>query len=191
MSAADPAGGTMAGVISRNRQLVVSLAVVALAGAALGLGIAYQGERLPDDDSPAGDAPAGDTTTALPEGVGGVTSTTGPTDPIEVFLPRSGQASACREPVGVDLLPGYAATLTINGIEIAPEEMNVALDEGGVPTRELTASRSIGRYTYGPEEGCPNGRVLRPTDNVLQACVYRVEEGPDSCVIAESTFDVL
>ena len=176
-------------VISQTRQRLISLGVVAVAATALGLGIAYQGDRLPTDDPVVG-AGAQDSP-ALPEGVGGATSSTVPTNPIEEFLPRSGEASGCREPVGVDLRTGYAAVLTINGIEIAPEEMNVVLDDDGVPTGEQTASRSIGQYTFGPEEDCPNGRVLRATDNLLQACVYRLEEGPANCVTSENQFDLL
>lgn len=180
-------------VISRNQQRWISLGVVAIAGVALGLGITYQGERLPEEDNPAVVGSIPGAASSLPDGVGGVggVTSTFPTNPIEEFLPRSGQASACREPVGVDLQPGYAAVLTINGIEIAPEEMNVVLDEDGEPTQEQTASRSLGQYTFGPEENCPNGRVLRATDNVLQACVYRVEDGAESCVTAENEFDLL
>jgi hypothetical protein len=33
--------------------------------------------------------------------------------------------------------------------------------------------------------------VLRPTNNVLRACIYRVEDGPANCVIEENSFDVL
>jgi hypothetical protein len=121
----------------------------------------------------------------------GASSTTNPADPIEGFLPRSGEGSACREPVGVDLIDGYGATLTINGIRIAPEEMNVVLGEDGLPTREITASRSLGQYTFGPETDCPNGSVIRATDNVMQVCVYRLIEGPDACVVSEFSFDAL
>ena len=168
---------------------------------ALGLGIAYQGDRsIPDEGI---SAPAvtvagspGGPAASPPQIDGGDDdvddgAAADSVSPIERFLPSSGQASACREPVGVDLVPGYAATLSINGIAIAPDEMNVILDGDGSISDEVTASRSIGQYTFGPEEDCPNGRVLRPTDNVLRACVYRLEEGPSSCVVSESVFDVL
>jgi hypothetical protein len=146
------------------------------------------------DDSPVEDVNVVGAETTLsvdPADPGQSTTDTGPTDPIEGFLPRGGEASACLEPVGVDLAPGYAATLTINGIVIADSEMNVELDEDGEPTGDITASRSLGQYTFGPEENCPNARVLRPTNNLLQACVYLVTEGPETCDIAEMTFDVL
>ncbi|MDH4364625.1 MAG: hypothetical protein OEY70_11150, partial [Acidimicrobiia bacterium] len=126
-------------------------------------------------------------------GAVGQTATTAPsTNPVEAFLPRSGQASACQEPVGVDLKPGWAATIEINGIPIPDDQLNVTTDENGqqVPG-DRSASRALGQYTFGPESDCPNGRVLRPTGNVLKACIFRVEEGPASCVIKESTFDVL
>lgn len=183
--------GTLTDVISRTRQRVVTLSGVAVAAIALSLGIAYQGERLPDDRPVVvGGDPSGAVPASVAAAQAGITSTV-PANPVEGFLPRSGEASACREPVGVDLITGYAATLTINGITIAPEEMNVVLDEDGQPTREITASRSLGQFTFGPEDDCPNGRVLRPTGNVLEACVYRVEEGPDSCEITRNEFDVL
>ncbi len=118
-------------------------------------------------------------------------ATTAPIDPVEGFLPKGGEASACSEPVGVTLAPGYAATLTINGIQIPPDQMNVKLDANGQPTKEVTASRSLGQYTFGPEPNCPRGKVLRPTQNVVQACVYRIEDGPTNCVVAEHTFDAL
>lgn len=161
------------------------MGLIVAAAVALGFGVLYQGDRLPEDErsSPVVGAERGEGDEA---GEG-----PSPVNPIEAFFPRSGEASGCREPVGVDLIPGYAATLTINGIEIAPEQMNVNLDAEGEISGELTASRSLSQYTFGPEENCPNGEVLRATDNVMQACVYRLEEGPDACVISEITFDVL
>jgi len=167
----------------------VTLALVVAAGAALGIGALYQGDRLPDEStnvivgegSGAGGSPAAAPAEDAPA----------PVSPIEGFLPRSGEASACREPVGVDLIPGYAATLTINGVTIAPEQMNVVTNEEGEITGELTATRSLSQYTFGPEADCPNGDILRATNNVMQACVYRLEDGPASCVVTEVTFDVL
>lgn len=184
----------MTGVVSRTKQRVVTGILGVGAMIAFALAVAYPGEELPDDLRPnslpsAADAPGDD-----PDGSGGAVATSDssiPASPIEAFLPRSGQASACREPVGVDLRVGYGATLTINGVAVAPEEMNVVLDDEGNPTDEQTASRSLGQYTFGPEEDCPNGRILRATDNVLQACVYRLEDGPDNCAPSENRFDVL
>lgn len=180
---------------------------MAVAFVALILGMAYQddtpiegtavvgAERSADQSDGQSDGQAdGQGTAPAPTAPGQAVVATGPAvavDPVERFLPLSGQASACREAVGVDLAPGYAATLTINGISINPDEMNVRRDANGNVIEGLTASRSLGQYTFGPEEDCPNGRVLRPTDNLLQACVYRVEEGPASCVIKEYRFSVL
>lgn len=155
------------------------------------LATTYQGERLPDGPNIVGNDRA---SVAANGGVpGGSTQTTTPqaVNPIEGFLPRSGEGSACREAVGVDLIDGFAATLTINGITIAAEEMNVVLNEDGEPTNEVTASRSLGHYTFGPEPACPNGSVIRATDNVMQACVYRLIEGPGTCVVSEISFDAL
>ncbi len=105
-------------------------------------------------------------------------------NPIESFLPRTGQGSTCTEPVGVDLIPGFSARLTINGIEIAPEEINGAVGD-------VTAGSSLGEVTWGPEEGCPRGEVLRPQNNRLEACVYRNTDGPDSCRTFVHSFDAL
>ncbi len=177
------------------------MALIGGAAIALVVGIVFQGERLPEDQRPvvagAGDSGGAIDGGATSGGAGGgdsaspATGNDGPVGPIEGFLPRSGEASACREPVGVDLIEGYAATLTINGVAIPPERMNVNLDEAGRITDEVTASRSLSIYTFGPEEDCPNGEILRATNNVMQACVYRVEDGPASCVITEVRFDVL
>jgi hypothetical protein len=164
------------------------MGLVGVAGLALVVGALFQGERLPEDQTPTvvGATEGGDTGSPTPP-----TDATTPISPIEGFLPRSGEASACREPVGVDLIDGYGATLTINGVVIPPEQMNVKLDSDGEITDEVTASRSLSQYTFGPEESCPNGEILRATNNVVQACVYRLEDGPGSCVITEFTFDVL
>lgn len=111
---------------------------------------------------------------------------------IEDFLPRGGEASACSEPVGVDLIGGYGARLTINGIEIAPEEMNVNLDANGEITNVLTPTRTIGHFTFQPTDECPNGRWLRPIDNVLDVCVYRFDDPSASCALrTEFRFDAL
>ena len=165
--------------------------MIAVAALALGIGAAYQGERLPDDGSLViGEGSSNNNNQN--DGAGGASGEAPtPVSPIEGFLPRSGEASACREPVGVDLIPGYAATLTINGVEIPPERMNVVVDEDGEITEELTASRTLFVYTFGPEPDCPNGEILRATNNVMRACVYRLEDGPANCRISEVTFDVL
>ncbi|MDH4076022.1 MAG: hypothetical protein OEW29_08800, partial [Acidimicrobiia bacterium] len=173
--------------------------VLTFAALALILGAIYQADS-PTPDNPVVGALADATATTaaggrVVDGGGAVgqTATTAPsTNPVEAFLPRSGQASACQEPVGVDLKPGWAATIEINGIPIPDDQLNVTTDENGqqVPG-DRSASRALGQYTFGPESDCPNGRVLRPTGNVLKACIFRVEEGPASCVIKESTFDVL
>ncbi|MFV0525138.1 MAG: hypothetical protein ACK5RL_11640 [Acidimicrobiales bacterium] len=189
---------------SKRTMRIVTVVGLAFAAFTLWLAAAYGGDGmggqdgaaatvLPNAVAPSGTV-AGDGTDPSADGTGAAgagTAAAASTSPIEEFLPRSGQASACREPVGVDLVEGYAADLTINGIRIAPEEMNVALDADGAPSNAVTASRSLGQYTYGPEDDCPNGRVLRPTDNVLEACVYRIEDGPASCTVSTNRFDVL
>ena len=166
---------------------MITFALIGAAFLALVFGAMFQGERLPENQRPVVD----DVSAATAGSGGGATGTTAPISPIEGFLPRSGEASACQEPVGVDLIPGYGATLEINGIEIAPEQMNVNVDDEGNVTDEITASRSLSVYTFGPEPGCPNGAVLRATQNVMRVCVYRLEDGPAGCVVTEVTFDVV
>jgi hypothetical protein len=176
----------MTPVITRPQQRLINIGLFSVAALALVLGIRYQGERLPDEPSvpAAGAGAGGGGPAANPAETGGVAS------PVEGWFPQSGAGAGCREPVGIDLIGGYGATLTINGISIPEVEMNVKLDADGNPTNELTASRSLGHYTYGPEDTCPNGEVLRATDNVIQACVYRLIEGPESCVVSEYSFDL-
>jgi hypothetical protein len=126
------------------------------------------------------------------DGADGPTPAPAPTGPIEGFLPKSGEASACSEEIGVDLAPGFGAKLTINGTEIAPEEMNVNLDEEGNISDVVTASRSLGQYTFSPEDNCPNGSLLRPLDNVLEVCIYRLSDNTQACAVRrQNIFDAL
>ncbi len=102
--------------------------------------------------------------------------------PIEGWFPQTGVGSTCTEPVGVDLLPGYGAVLVINGEPIPDTELNIFENPDAPPgERVLTAAGALGRYTWGPEEDCPNGRLLRPEGNTVSACVYRIEQGPNGC----------
>ena len=183
-------------MVSRKTQRLVTIGLVVAAALILGMDL-FIAEGDDNDASPAiiGGSPTGSSTAddapagAAATGDGG--GPTGASSPIEGFLPQSGEASACREPVGVDLIPGYAATLTINGIAIAPEQMNVITDADGEITNEQTASRTLSQYTFGPEENCPNGEIIRATDNQLQVCVYRLEDGPANCSLSTFSFDVL
>ena len=111
---------------------------------------------------------------------------------IEDLFPRGGEASACREPVGVDLADGYGARLTINGTDIAPEEMNVNLDSSGEITNVMTPTRTLGHFTFKPGDDCPNGRWLRPLNNVLEVCVFRFDDPSAACTVrTEYVFDAL
>ncbi len=187
------------GVVPISKQSMIIAGLVAVAFGALILGSIYQGER--DIGSPVIVGDLSDTEDTVPESdespggrvVGSDGKLSEPTNdnsgvnPIESFLPASPTGANCREAVGVDLIDGYAASLVINGTRIPTEDMNGAdPDTGAIP-----AGRTQGRYTFGPEEGCPNGNLLRPRDNTLQACVYKIEEGPDTCVVSEFTFNAL
>ncbi len=160
--------------------------MVAVAFLAIGLGALYQDDNKLDEPRIIGaetsDAATGQTGQSAP-------ATTGP---IEGFLPKSGEASACSEPIGVDLGPNFGAKLTINGIPIAPEDMNVNLTEDGEISDVITASRSLGHYTFEAEDSCPNGSLLRPVGNVLEVCVYQLSDANQSCAVRrENIFDAL
>lgn len=107
-------------------------------------------------------------------------------NPIQGWFPEAGEGSGCSEVVGVDLIPGYSALLTINGIAIAPEDTNalVSIDnnnDGITDATAISAGGSQGEVTWGPEEDCPFGLILRPTNNRVTACIYRFEDGPANC----------
>ncbi len=163
--------------------------MVGLALLAIIIGAVYQDDNRLDEPNIVG----GDTTPTAADGAATPADTTPvATAIIEGFLPQSGEASACREMVGVDLAPNYGATLTINGIEIAPEEMNVNLTPEGEISGVVTASRSLGEYTFQPDDNCPNGRWLRPVDNTLEVCVYLLSDPTQRCAVQETrTFDAL
>lgn len=160
-------------VISQGRQRTVIVSLVVVAFGALIVGAKYS---APTDPS------AAVFTGSAADGGGDRDSESlGQTElsinPIEGWFPAAGDGVACSERVGVDLVPGYAATLEINGVVIADEEMNSYVGPDGA----RDAGASIGEFTWGPEEDCPHGALLRPTDNRVTACIYRFEEGPESC----------
>jgi hypothetical protein len=182
-------------VVSRGRQWLIIGAMLTVATLAIVLAAIYQDDNKLGEPRVVGAGTS--TTTGTGGGAVGVPAAAGddaPTGagPIEGFLPRSGEASACREQIGVDLADGFGAELTINGIEIAPEEMNVNLDENGEISEVVTASRSLGHYTFTPDDDCPNGTLLRPVDNVLEVCVYRLSDVTRACTVRqENIFDAL
>lgn len=164
--------------------------MVAVALLAVILGAVYQNDNRLDEPRVVG---AGTSSTVA----GGAPATAGGASPgvsgaIEGFLPRSGEASACSEDVGVDLAGNFGAKLTINGTVIAPEDMNVNLTPEGEISSVITASRSLGQYTFRPDENCPNGSLLRPVGNILQVCVYRLSDAAQTCTQqVEKIFDAL
>jgi hypothetical protein len=138
------------------------------------LGALFQADTSPEDaifvsgGAPAPGAPSGGP--AAPA-----------SQPIEGWFPRGGQAAACSEPVGVDLAPGFRASLTINGVPIPDDELNPA----------GTAAATLNHVTWGPEPDRPRGAVLRPEDNEVVACVWRVEDQPTSCTAYRYEFRTL
>lgn len=171
------------------RQRVLLSVALLLAFGALGVAVAYSG-----DTSVAGPSFSGspvDGGGARPE------DATAPTEeldinPIQGWFPQSGAGSACSEAVGVDLIPGYSAILTINGVEIPPEETNVMVDSNGDGVADaVSAGGSQGQITWGPEPDCPFGEILRATANTVSACIYRTVDGPAGCRVIRrpDTFD--
>ena len=175
-------------VISQRRQRWISAGILLVAVGAL-----VAAAMLGDDDTTGSARAAGLGASATDTTLAPAADAVPPgSQIIEGFLPQGGEASACSEPVGVDLIPGYGARLTINGIDIAPEEMNVNLDADGEITNVLTPTRTLGHFTFEPGDDCPNGRWLRPVDNVLDVCVFRFDDPSSSCTLrTEFRFDAL
>lgn len=180
----------MVSMISQTNQRFAMIAMVAVAFLAIVLGVVYQDDnRLDEPRIVGGDASSN---SAGGGGAAPANEAVVVSGPIEGFLPKSGEASACSEAIGVDLVAGYGAKLTINGTEIPPEQMNVNLDENGAVSNVITASRSLGQYTFEAGDNCPNGSLLRPLDNVLEVCVYRLDDISERCVTRrENVFDAL
>jgi hypothetical protein len=159
--------------VSTSTRRLLSIAALAVAGGLLVLGALFQADTSPD--APVLQTGGGEPAAPDPEVAAPAT-----TRPIEGWFPSGGQGAACREPVGVDLAPGYRASLTINGIPIPDDELN---REG--------AGATLNHVTWGPEEDCPRGTVLRPEGNVVEACVWRVEDRPDNCTTYRFEFQTL
>ncbi len=176
-------------MISQTNQRLAMIAMVAVAFLAIVLGAIYQDDNRHDEPRViGGNTPA----TAAAGGAAPAAEAAVATGPIEGFLPKSGEASACSESIGVDLAAGYGAKLTINGVVIPPEQMNVNLDETGAISNVITASRSLGHYTFEADDNCPNGSLLRPVDNRLEVCVYRLDDISERCVVQrDNVFDAL
>lgn len=176
-----------------TRQRIIVAITVCLAFGCLGLAAAYSGDTSNGGVVFSGGAVDGggerlDDPNAAQEELD--------INPIERWFPQAGEGSGCSEPVGVDLIPGYSALLTINGTPIAPEDTNalVSVDtnnDGITDATAVSAGGSQGQITWGPETDCPFGEILRPTNNRVTACIYRVEEGPENCRLRArpDTFD--
>ncbi len=158
------------------RQKLTIGGLLVLAFGLLGLGALYQDEqRLPIVPTPVGED--------------GEEIEAGEANPIEGTFPRTGIGSTCTEPVGVDLAAGYVARITINGNTIPESEMNGPLFiPVGAP---ISASRSLGHFTYGPEVGCPQGKYLLPQNNKVVICYWRTEDVESNCTRVQFEFDAL
>ena len=164
---------------SKSMQRLVIGGGLAAALLAVVFATAYQADTDPSEPVLSGSAADGG---GERPGDANATQQTLDISPIEGWFPKSGEGSTCSEPVGVDLVSGYAANLIINGETLTPEQLNDT----------QSAGRTLDQYTYGPEADCPNGALLRPQNNVVQACVYRVIDGPETCELTQAfTFDAL
>ncbi len=170
---------------SNRQRIVIGIGVVIAFGALVLAGV-YSGERTPSAPILSGSAADGG-------GERGAEAVPLDVDPIQGWFPQSGIGSTCTEPVGVDLIPGYSAILTINGVTITEDETNVRVDTDGDGVKDAFSSGgSQGQVTWGPEPDCPNGSVLRPQGNVVEACIYRLVDGPETCRVGASfQFDAL
>ena len=174
-------------MISQTRQRFAMGGMVAVAILAIVVGAVYQDDNRLDEPRIVGAETSADSSQPAQDN-----AVTQAINPIEGFLPESGEASACSEPIGVDLGPGFGARLTINGVPIAPEDMNVNLTEAGEVSNVVTATRSLGQYTFEADDNCPNGSLLRPVGNVLEVCVFRLSDTSQTCtLVRENIFDAL
>ncbi len=170
---------------SRSQRRAINIGFGALALGALVWAAMYSGDTSVDQPANAAAVTGGG---ELPES----TDSAAAGAAVESFLPRSGQGSTCTEPIGVDLIPGYGATLRINGRNISDSELNRYVDDPENPGgTALQAGASLNQYTWGPEPGCPNGELIRPKDNLVEACVYRLTDGPSDCRMMTFRFDAL
>ncbi|MCY3576068.1 MAG: hypothetical protein OXH53_02025 [bacterium] len=80
----------------------------------------------------------------------------------ELIPPRSAEVLS-QETVGIDLAAGYEARLTINGVDIPPEQV-----------RHLP---NLNRYTFRPDQGKVIER-LRAEQNCALVAYWRHEVGP-------------
>ncbi len=186
MPNASKTGTDPAPSVNGHRRLIINVAVVAVA-----VGLLVVGALNGADTDPSVNAAA--TPGALNAASDGETTDGAvAAAAVEAVLPRSGQGSTCTEAIGVDLIPGYAATLTINGRVIDQSELNIYQDDPDNPDATvLQAGASLNQYTWGPEPGCPNGELIRPKDNTVEACVYKLADGPSNCRVVRFGFDAL
>lgn len=80
----------------------------------------------------------------------------------ELIPPRSAEVLA-QETVGIDLAPGYDAQLTINGVDIPPDQL-----------RHLP---NLNRFTFRPDQGKVIER-LQAEQNCALVTYWRQEVGP-------------
>jgi hypothetical protein len=81
---------------------------------------------------------------------------------IDALIPTPGSEVLRQAPVGIDLVPGFTATLTVNGVPVPEDELRVDL--------------SLGRFLYLPGEGTI---ALNPGPNVISATYWPIAEGPE------------
>ncbi|MGI9621594.1 MAG: hypothetical protein ACR2PK_02060 [Acidimicrobiales bacterium] len=75
---------------------------------------------------------------------------------IEALLPAEGSEVLRQSQVGIDLIAGYEAELTINGTPIPPDQVNVFRnpDDPGESAEQAGAfATTINRFVYQPLEG--------------------------------------
>lgn len=93
-----------------------------------------------------------------------IISSGGASDAIETLIPARGSQVPQQQTVGVDLAGGWDAALSVNGVEIPPDELQV--------TREL----SLVQFTPA------DGRIVeqfQPGENCVEATIWPLSEGRD------------
>ena len=111
---------------------------------------------------------------------------------IESLLPEPGSEVLRQSFVGIDLIAGYEAELTINGTPIPPDQINILRDLDN-PRKSAETSGSFGstlnRFLYQPLEGRAVPELLG--DRNCVSAVYWPLSDPEKRQIIEWCFTAL
>ena len=98
-------------------------------------------------------------------------------DQVERVFPSPESEVLRQASVGLDVAPGYAAVLHLNGVRIPEDQVNVLgnPDFDGEEAEQFDQLESINRYQYQPLEGRAV-EALNPDRNCMRAEVFPVDD---------------